>query len=96
MSRLNGEQRFSVSACVEELRRQRQDALAPLVRREHELATEERRARAAAQAQRVRERELAAAQDDGRRGERVVAASAPSPAGDTGLAARQGPQPAGG
>ena len=78
------EQRFAVSTCLDEVRRRRQDALAPLVKREHELAAEERRARAAAQAQRVRERELAAAQDEGHKRERLLmappsaAASAPA------------------
>ena len=72
------EKRFSVAACLDELRQRRNDALAPLVRREHELAAEERRERAAAQVQRVRERELAAAQDEGQRRERIVMAPAPS------------------
>ncbi|MBI3348243.1 MAG: hypothetical protein HY020_13700 [Burkholderiales bacterium] len=73
------EQHFVVSTCVEELRRQRHDALVPLVRREHELATEERRDRAAEQTRRVREREQAAAQDEGQRRERVLAAPLPLP-----------------
>ncbi|MFG6487145.1 hypothetical protein ACG04R_10730 [Roseateles sp. BYS78W] len=66
------EQRFAVSACLDELRQRRRDALAPLVRHEHELAAEERRDRAAAQAQRVKERELAA--DQGQHHERLVTA----------------------
>ena len=41
------QQRFVVSSCVEEARQRRHDALAPLVKREHELSAEERRARAA-------------------------------------------------
>lgn len=73
------EQRFAVSDCLEALRKRRQDALAPLVRHEHELAAEERRDRAAAQVQRVKERELAAAQDEGQRRQRMVAASPPVP-----------------
>lgn len=75
------EQHFTVAACVDELRQRRNEALAPLVRREHELATEERRQRAAAQAKRVRERELVSAQDEGQRRERTVMttrAAAPS------------------
>ncbi len=72
------EQRFSVAACLDDLRQRRHDALVPLVRREHELAAEERHQRAEAQAQRVRERELAAAQDEGQRRERVVPAHASS------------------
>lgn len=68
------EQRFSVAACLDDLRQRRNLALAPLIRREHELATEERRERAAAQTLRVREREQAAAQDEGQRRERVVMA----------------------
>ena len=71
------QQRFAVSACLEDLRQRRHDALAPLVRREHELAAEERRERAAAQVQRVRERELAAAQDEGQRRQRSVVAPPP-------------------
>lgn len=73
------EQRFGVSACLEELRQRRHDALAPLVKREHELAAEERRVRAAAQTQRVHEREVAASQDEGQRRERVVAAPPATP-----------------
>lgn len=68
------EQRFAVSPCMEELRQRQQDALAPVVRREHELAAEERHERALAQAQRVRDREAAAALDSAQRGERLVAA----------------------
>lgn len=74
------EKRFSVAACLDELRQRRHDALTPLVQREHELSAEERRSRAAAQVQRVRERELAAAQDEGQRRERVVLAPAPASA----------------
>ena len=73
------EQRFNISACTEELRQRRHDALAPLVQREHELATEERLARAAAQRERVRERELAASQDEGQRREKVLTAAPPLP-----------------
>lgn len=75
------EQRFAVSACLEDLRQRRREALAPLVAREHELAAQERRERAAAQAQRVKEREQAAAQDPAQTRERLVPAvpaSAPS------------------
>ena len=70
------ERRFVVSACLEDLQQRRREALAPLVAREHELAAEERRERAAAQAQRVKEREQAAAQDEGQRRERLVPAPA--------------------
>lgn len=73
-------QRFAISACVEELAQRQRAALAPLIAREHELAAEERQARAAAQAQRVKEREQAASQDDGHRGERLVPASPAVPA----------------
>lgn len=72
------EKRFSVAACLDDLRQRRHDALTPLVQREHELAAEERRARAVAQVERVRERELAAAQDEGQRRERIVLAPAPT------------------
>jgi len=72
------EQRFAVSPCLEDLRQRRQDALAPLVRREQEFITEERHARAVAQAQRVKERQLDAAQDAVERRERVGAASSPT------------------
>ena len=68
------EKRFSVAACLDDLRTRRHDARTPLVQREHELAAEERRARAVAQVERVRERELAAAQDEGQRRERIVLA----------------------
>ncbi|MBW8844569.1 MAG: hypothetical protein JF607_06310 [Burkholderiales bacterium] len=73
------EQRFSVSACLDELRQRRHDALAPLVRRENELAAEERNARAVAQRERVRERELGAAQDEGQRREKALIAATPLP-----------------
>lgn len=73
------EHRFAVSPCLEDLRKRRQAALAPLVRHEHELDAEERRARAAAQVQRVKERELAAAQDEGQRRQRLLTAAPPSP-----------------
>lgn len=71
--------RFAVTPCMDKLRRERQQALVPLVRRDHELDAEERRERAAAQARRARERELSAAQDEGERRERLVAAPAPQP-----------------
>ena len=73
------QQRFTVSSCVDEVRQRRHDALVPLVKREHELAAEERRARAAVQAQRVRERDVAAAQDEGERRQRIVAEPPPLP-----------------
>ena len=76
--KLECEQRFAVSPCLEDLRKRRQDALAPLVRREQEFITEERQARAVAQAQRVKERQLAAAQDEVERRERSGAAAAPT------------------
>ena len=76
------QERFSVSACLDDVRLRRHDALAPLVRREHELAAEERKARAVEQTQRVKERDIAAAQDEGQRREKVVAAS-PAPAPST-------------
>lgn len=78
------QERFTVSACVDEARERRREALAPLVAREHELAAEERKSRAAAQMQRVRERDLGASQDEAQRRERLViappraAASAPA------------------
>jgi hypothetical protein len=72
------EQRFAVSPCIEDVRRQRQAELAPLVRREHELAAEERRARADSQASRARARDLAAAQDEGKRRERLVVMPPPA------------------
>jgi colicin import membrane protein len=74
------QQRFAVSACLEASRQARREALAPLVAREHELAAEERQARAAAQAQRVKEREQAAsAPIDAQRRERPgPVASAPA------------------
>ncbi|CAM3871626.1 DUF1090 domain-containing protein [Roseateles saccharophilus] len=72
------EQQFAVASCLEEVRVRRHAALEPLVRREHELAADERRARAAAQALRVRERDVTAAQDEGQRRERIVAAPPPS------------------
>lgn len=74
------EQQFAVSSCMEDVRQRRHTALVPLVRREHELAAEERRARASAQTQRVREREQAATEDGGPRRERVVAAPSATPA----------------
>lgn len=40
-------QRFAVASCLDDLRQRRHEALAPLVKREHELAAEERRDRAA-------------------------------------------------
>lgn len=70
------ERQFSVSSCLDDVRHRRHDALAPLVRREHELAADERRTRAAAQAQRVRERELAAAQEEGQKQQRTLMAPA--------------------
>jgi hypothetical protein len=73
------EQRFAVSPCLEDLRKRRQEALAPLIRHEHRLAAEERLARAAAQTQRVKERELAAVQEQGQRGQRLVAQPTPAP-----------------
>jgi colicin import membrane protein len=73
------EQRFAVSPCLEDLRERRQAALAPLIRHEHELDAEDRHARAAAQVQRVKERDLAAAQDEGQRRQRLVTAPPPSP-----------------
>lgn len=76
--KLECEQRFSVAACLDDVRQRRHDALEPLVKREHELAAEERRARAAGQTQRVRERELAASQDEGQKRERLL--TAPNPA----------------
>lgn len=72
------EQRFAVSPCLEDLRKRRELALAPLIRHEHELDAEDRRTRAAAQVQRVKERELAAAQDEGQRRERLLTAPPPS------------------
>ncbi len=75
------EARFSVASCLDDVRQRRHDALAPLVRREHELAAEERRARSVEQALRVREREVSASQDEGQKRERLLMASpAPSPA----------------
>lgn len=74
------EQRFIVTPCLEAVRQQRQSALAPLISREHELAAEERRARAAAQVERVRERELAASQEAGQRQQRAQAALPLQPA----------------
>ncbi|RTL34431.1 MAG: hypothetical protein EKK53_26280 [Burkholderiales bacterium] len=74
------QQRFAVSACLEDLQQRRREALGPIVAREHELAAEERRERAAAQAQRVKEREQAAAQDEGQHRERVVPAAPAAPA----------------
>lgn len=64
---------FVVSSCMDEVRQRRHEALAPLVRREHELAAEERRARAAAQARHVQERERAAGRGGARAQERIVA-----------------------
>ena len=78
--RLACEQHFSVSSCQDDVRRRRHDALAPLVKREHELAAEERRERSAAQTQRVKERELGAAQDEGQKRERLLTAAPPAPA----------------
>lgn len=72
------EQRFAVSPCLEDMRKRRQAALAPLIRHEQELAAEERRARAAAQAQRVKDRELAAAQEQGQRQQRLLALPPPA------------------
>lgn len=73
------EERFAVSPCLEDVRQRRQAALAPLVRHEHELAAEERRARALAQTQRVKERELAAAQEEGQRRQQLLAAPPAEP-----------------
>ncbi len=64
--------RFAVTPCLDEVRERRHAALMPLVRQEQALAAEERRARAAAQRQRVSERELAAAQDEGQRRQRLL------------------------
>lgn len=73
-------ERFAVNTCLEAARERRRQDLAPLVRREHELAAEERRERADAQARRIRERELAASQGPGMRPERAAAAAAwPAP-----------------
>lgn len=74
------QRRFAVSACLDEVRQRRHDALAPLIRREHELAAEERREHAATQAQRVRERGLAASSEGGLRRERVIPAAPSTPA----------------
>lgn len=73
------EQRFAVAACLDDVRQRRHDALVPLVRREHELAAEERRQRAVAQTQRVREREQLATQDESQRRERLIPAAPSTP-----------------
>ncbi len=73
--KLDCQQRFSVAACLDDVRQRRHAALEPLVKREHELEAEERRARSEAQTQRVRERELAASQDEGQKRERLLMAS---------------------
>ncbi|RZJ02782.1 MAG: hypothetical protein EOP39_22270 [Rubrivivax sp.] len=72
------ERRFIVSTCLEDVRKRHQGALAPLIRHEQELDAAERLARAAAQAERVKERELAAAQEEGQRRQRLVAAPPPA------------------
>ena len=85
------EQRFSVSACMDEVRQRRHGALVPLVRREHELAEQERHERAAEQIRRVSEREQAAAQEGGQHRERLLAAPhVPAPAASP---ARRTPHP---
>lgn len=71
------EQRFAVSGCMEALRLRRQAAFAPLVQRDHELAAEERKARSAAQVQRVRDREQAAAADEAEHRERLLTEPVP-------------------
>jgi colicin import membrane protein len=71
------EARFAVTPCLDEVRERRQAALQPLVRQEQALAAEQRLARAAAQRQRVSERELAAAQDEGQRRQRLIADAPP-------------------
>ncbi|MGM9481217.1 hypothetical protein ACS5PN_08495 [Roseateles sp. NT4] len=76
--KLDCQSRFSVASCLDDVRQRRHDAMAPLVKREHELAAEERSERASAQTQRVRERELAAAQDEGQKRERLLTASPPA------------------
>lgn len=72
------ERQFAITPCVEALRQRRHDALEPLVKREQALAAEERRIRAAAQAERVRERDLAAAQEEAQRREQAVVAPLPA------------------
>jgi hypothetical protein len=66
------ERRFAVAACVEDVQQRRREALVPVVQLEHELDATERRERAAAQAQRVRERQQAAARDEGQRREQAA------------------------
>ena len=77
--KLDCQQRFSVAACLDDVRQRRHEALTPLVQREHQLAAEARRARSEAQNQRVRERELGAAQDEGLKRERLLTAPPPAP-----------------
>lgn len=80
-------ERFAVTPCLEDVRKRRQEALAPLIEHEHELAALERRARAQAQVERVKARELAAAQDEAQRLERAVKAPPPT------VAATPAPRP---
>lgn len=87
-------QRFAVSACLESLRLRRREALAPIVAREHELAADERRERAQAQARRVQERELAAsAPEEGRPRDRLQP-GVPAPPASHPVRARQPEQAA--
>ena len=68
------EQRFAVNACVDEAKGRRSAALRPLQRREIELDAAQRKARAAAQQERVAERNREAASEEGRKRTEVLLA----------------------
>lgn len=74
------EQRFAVNACVDEAKQRRSAGLHPLQRREIELDAAQRKARAAAQQERVAERNREAASEEGRKRTEVLLAPPRQPA----------------
>lgn len=85
------ERRFFVNACLDEAKSKRSAALRPLELREAALDAQERRARAAAQRERVSQREREFAEAEGReRTAQLLAAPAPAAP----VAAKAGPDPA--
>lgn len=74
------ERRFAVNACVDDAKQRRSAALRPLQRREIELDAAQRKARAAAQQERVAERNREAASEEGRKRTEVLLAPPRQPA----------------
>lgn len=68
-------QRFAVNACEQAAKQERTQALAPLITREQVLDAQERQARAEAQRQRVLEKQLQAAEEEGQRRQRELSAA---------------------